>query len=68
MSTEINNAGSLLGYHTILKRINAAIADIPPHRLKGLYPDIQRFRAMAVVFSCHPNSPIQGKILIDLTK
>jgi hypothetical protein len=43
MSIVINNAGSPLEYHSIPKRINAAIVNISLDRLKELYPDIQRF-------------------------
>ncbi|KAJ5480486.1 hypothetical protein N7530_005995 [Penicillium desertorum] len=64
MSIAINNAGSPLEYHSIPKRINAAIVNIPLDRLKELYPDIQRFTAMAVKFSYHPDSPSKLRVLL----
>ncbi|CAG8085660.1 unnamed protein product [Penicillium nalgiovense] len=47
MSTGTNNTGSLLGYHSIPEPINAATVNVPLHRLKELFPGIQRFTAMA---------------------
>ena len=64
MSTGINNAGSLLGYHSIPEPINAAIVNVPLHRLKELFPGIQRFTAMAVMFSYHPDSPSKRRVLL----
>jgi ADP-ribose pyrophosphatase YjhB (NUDIX family) len=64
MSIAINNAGSPLEYHSIPKRINAAIVNIPLDRLKELYPDIQRFTAMAVKFSYHPDSLSKLRVLL----
>jgi hypothetical protein len=66
MST--NNAGSLLGYHSIPEPTNAAIVNIPLHRLKELFPGIQRFTAMAVKFSYHPDSPSKLRVLLILRK
>ncbi|KAJ5360113.1 hypothetical protein N7517_009304 [Penicillium concentricum] len=56
MSTAINNAGNPLEHHSTPKRINVGIINIPLNCLKELYPDIQRFTAIAVVFSYHPDS------------
>jgi hypothetical protein len=64
MSTGINNAGSLLGYHSIPESINAAIVNVPLHRLKELFPGIQRFTAIAVMFSYHPDSPSKRRVLL----
>lgn len=47
------------------KRVNAAILNIPLDRLKELYP-IQRFTAMAVTFSYHPDSPSKLRVLLIL--
>ncbi|CDM38400.1 hypothetical protein DTO013E5_9719 [Penicillium roqueforti] len=64
MSTARNNAGTSFKYHSIPKRIDAAIVHIPLDRLEKLYPDIQRFAAMAVVFSFHPKSPLTPRVLL----
>ncbi|KAJ5639914.1 uncharacterized protein N7484_007776 [Penicillium longicatenatum] len=64
MSTGINNADYLLGYHSIPEPINAAIVNVPLHRLKELFPGIQRFTAMAVIFSYHPDSPSKRRALL----
>ncbi|KAJ5193091.1 hypothetical protein N7449_009233 [Penicillium cf. viridicatum] len=64
MSTAINNAGIPLGYFSSPKAINAASVNIHLHRLKELFPNIQRFTAMAVVFSYHPDSRSERRVLL----
>ncbi|KXG51297.1 uncharacterized protein PGRI_095580 [Penicillium griseofulvum] len=66
MSTGTNNTGSLLGYHSLPEPINAATVNVPLHRLKKLFPGIQRFTAMAVTFSYHPDSPSKLRVLLIL--
>ncbi|OQE10058.1 hypothetical protein PENFLA_c097G00426 [Penicillium flavigenum] len=64
MSTGTNNTSSLMGYHSIPEPINAATVNVPLHRLKELFPGIQRFTAMAVTFSYHPDSPDELRVLL----
>ncbi|KAI1829414.1 hypothetical protein DTO006G1_9642 [Penicillium roqueforti] len=64
MSIAINNAGPPLGYHSLPRRINAASVNIPLDHLEELYPDIQRFTAMAVKFSYHPDIPSKPRVLL----
>ncbi|KAG0159435.1 hypothetical protein PDIDSM_6957 [Penicillium digitatum] len=58
MSTAISNVNPLSEYRSVPERIDAATVNIPLDRLKELYPDVQRFTAMAVKFSYHPDSPL----------
>lgn len=64
MSTAINNAGIPLGYCSSPKAISAASVNIHLHRLKQLFPNIQRFTAMAVVFSYNPDSRSERRVLL----
>ncbi|KAJ5266421.1 hypothetical protein N7524_007439 [Penicillium chrysogenum] len=54
MSTAISNAGPPLEYQSSPERIDGATVNIPLDSLEELYPDIQRFTAMALKFSYHP--------------
>ncbi|KAJ5471550.1 hypothetical protein N7530_008907 [Penicillium desertorum] len=64
MSTAISNAGPPLEYQSIPERIDGATVNIPLDSLKELYPDIQRFTAMALKFSYHPGSPSEPRVLL----
>ncbi|KAJ6163924.1 hypothetical protein N7497_003903 [Penicillium chrysogenum] len=64
MSTAISNAGPPLEYQSIPERIDGATVNIPLDSLEELYPDIQRFTAMALKFSYHPGSPSEPRVLL----
>ncbi|CAP94888.1 hypothetical protein EN45_024750 [Penicillium chrysogenum] len=64
MSTAISNAGPPLEYQSSPERIDGATVNIPLDSLEELYPDIQRFTAMALKFSYHPGSPSEPRVLL----
>ncbi|CRL28959.1 hypothetical protein N7455_003825 [Penicillium solitum] len=64
MSTVISNVDPLSEYRSVPERIDAVTVNIPLDRLKELYPDVQRFTAMAVKFSYHPDSPSKPRALL----
>ncbi|KAJ5491948.1 hypothetical protein N7453_010045 [Penicillium expansum] len=66
MSTGIDNAGSLSGYHSIPEPIDTATVNIPLRDLNKLFPGIQRFAAMAVKFSGNPDSLDELRVLLIL--
>jgi 8-oxo-dGTP pyrophosphatase MutT (NUDIX family) len=62
--TELTNTASHSGYRSLPESINAGIVNIPLHRLRELFLDIQRFNAMAVIFAYHPDSPTKLRVLL----
>lgn len=64
MPTELTNTASHSGYRSIPESINAGIVNIPLHRLRELFLDIQRFNARAVIFAYPPDSPTKLRVLL----
>ncbi|KAI1831014.1 hypothetical protein DTO006G1_7919 [Penicillium roqueforti] len=64
MSTAISNVDPLWECHSVPERIDAVTVNVPLDRLKELYPDVQRFTAMAVKCSYHPDSPSKPRALL----
>jgi 8-oxo-dGTP pyrophosphatase MutT (NUDIX family) len=61
---EMINTASPSGYHSFPESINASTVNIPLHRLRELFLDIQRFSAMAIIFASHPDSPTKLRVLL----
>ena len=59
MSMEMTNTASPSGHLCFPESINAGTVNIPPHRLRELFLDIQRFTAIAIIFAYHPDSPTE---------
>ncbi|KAJ5472099.1 hypothetical protein N7539_008668 [Penicillium diatomitis] len=53
-----------LGVPLLPESINAGSVKIPLHRLRELFPDIQRFTAMAIILAYHPDSPTELRVLL----
>lgn len=64
MPTEVANTASPSVYLSFPESINAGIVNVPLHRLGEIFPDIQRFSAMAIAFAYNPNSPTELKVLL----
>lgn len=61
---EMTNTASPSGYRSFPESINAGVVNIPLHRLRELFLDIQRFTAMAIIFACHSDSPTELRVLL----